>query len=257
MDILRKELEAFYLSQKLSDETLDAAQIPAAAERARSLADVIGGCAVVTDAASDRCLVHVSRMGPLMGICEMSPSEFELDSSDEDLIYARIHPEDLVDKRLLEYEYFKSIDLLTPPQKVCHIAKCNIRMRTAAGEYVRVDNTTQALRLSPGGKVWLILCTYALSASAPAAAGIAPTIINTSDGAVRALLLGAQRDKILSDREKQVLELIKAGRPSKQIADMLGISVNTVSRHRQNILRKLSVANSAEAVAAATLMRLL
>ena len=57
--------------------------------------------------------------------------------------------------------------------------------------------------------------------------------------------------------KKQILNLIRAGLLSKEIAAELCISVNTVSRHRQNILQKLSVGNSMEAVNAAIAMGLL
>ena len=53
------------------------------------------------------------------------------------------------------------------------------------------------------------------------------------------------------------MRLIQQGRASKQIAAALGISVNTVNRHRQNIISKLSVGNSVEAITAAKAMRLL
>ena len=53
--------------------------------------------------------------------------------------------------------------------------------------------------------------------------------------------------KVLSVRERQVLTLIDRGQTSKQIADMLSMSINTVSRHRQEILAKLRVKNSIEA----------
>ena len=53
--------------------------------------------------------------------------------------------------------------------------------------------------------------------------------------------------KILSDRERQVLRLIDKGLMSKNIAERLSISINTVSRHRQEILSKLQVKNSIEA----------
>jgi DNA-binding NarL/FixJ family response regulator len=45
----------------------------------------------------------------------------------------------------------------------------------------------------------------------------------------------------LSSREREVLHLIGEGRSSKEIAGMLGISVKTVSFHRENIKRKLGV----------------
>ena len=52
---------------------------------------------------------------------------------------------------------------------------------------------------------------------------------------------------ILSEREKQTLRLIDSGMMSKDIAAAMSISINTVSRHRQDILRKLQVRNSIEA----------
>jgi len=52
----------------------------------------------------------------------------------------------------------------------------------------------------------------------------------------------------LSKREIEVLGLIAKGFVSKQIADKLFISVHTVNNHRQNILEKINVSNSSEAV---------
>jgi len=52
----------------------------------------------------------------------------------------------------------------------------------------------------------------------------------------------------LSKREKEILKLISDGKASKEIADDLYISVHTVNTHRQNILEKLNVKNSHEAI---------
>ena len=56
----------------------------------------------------------------------------------------------------------------------------------------------------------------------------------------------------ISAREKEVLGLISKGRKSNQIAENLSISVNTVNNHRRNIIEKLHVSNSSEAVKMAT-----
>ena len=87
--------------------------------------------------------------------------------------------------------------------------------------------------------------------------GIHASIINGLTGDVRAMNFSDRRNKILTGREKEILLLIRIGLQSKEIADRLGISTYTVSRHRQNILSKLSVGNSIEAIAAATAMSLL
>jgi DNA-binding NarL/FixJ family response regulator len=49
----------------------------------------------------------------------------------------------------------------------------------------------------------------------------------------------------LSEREKDVLNLICKGRTSKEIADTLFISIKTVEVHRTNILRKADARNVA------------
>jgi len=67
-----------------------------------------------------------------------------------------------------------------------------------------------------------------------------------------AQLLGAESDKKrangLTTRELEVLRLIVHGKSSKDIADQLGISVNTVSVHRTRISRTLGCHNTAELV---------
>jgi DNA-binding NarL/FixJ family response regulator len=52
----------------------------------------------------------------------------------------------------------------------------------------------------------------------------------------------------LSEREKEVLRLVAAGRSNREIAGTLSVSENTVKFHLRNILRKLNVSNRAEAV---------
>lgn len=56
----------------------------------------------------------------------------------------------------------------------------------------------------------------------------------------------------LTPRELQVLKLIVQGKSAKDIADLLGISVNTVSAHRTRIGRTLKCRNNAELAAFAT-----
>ncbi|WP_228457893.1 response regulator transcription factor [Chryseobacterium candidae] len=52
---------------------------------------------------------------------------------------------------------------------------------------------------------------------------------------------------ILSPGELEVLKFLGEGYASKEIAGILSISINTVNRHRQNILEKLKVKNSTQA----------
>jgi two-component system invasion response regulator UvrY len=52
----------------------------------------------------------------------------------------------------------------------------------------------------------------------------------------------------LSQREIEIIELIKKGYSSKEIAEPLSISVKTVDVHRYNILKKLNLKNTAAMV---------
>jgi DNA-binding NarL/FixJ family response regulator len=53
-------------------------------------------------------------------------------------------------------------------------------------------------------------------------------------------------NSVLSDREKEVLQLIAEGRASKEIANRLHVSINTIIRHRQKIMDKLELHGVAE-----------
>lgn len=257
MDILRKELDEIYKSQLLSDETLESQLLENCCTIASDYTRATGGCAVITDAAADSCYIYGSRFAELMGLPHTGDEIGSFASSDEDLIYARLHPQDLPDKRLLEYEYFKKINPLSAKEKRAIHASCRIRIMASSGEYLWFDNTTCVIGPSPLGKIWLIQCTYNLSSNQSADESISPALVDVAQGNVVPLQLSAKRDNILTRREKEILKLIKAGKLSKEIADKLAISINTVNRHRQNILEKLSVDNSMEAVMAATDMRLL
>ncbi|MFZ7125117.1 MAG: response regulator [Desulfobacterales bacterium] len=48
-------------------------------------------------------------------------------------------------------------------------------------------------------------------------------------------------DELLSIREREVLQLIAEGKPTKQIAELLNVSVKTVESHRHNITQKLNI----------------
>lgn len=50
----------------------------------------------------------------------------------------------------------------------------------------------------------------------------------------------------LSDREREVLQLLVEGGTSKQIAHRLGVTTRTVDLHRQNIMKKLDIYSVAE-----------
>jgi DNA-binding NarL/FixJ family response regulator len=58
---------------------------------------------------------------------------------------------------------------------------------------------------------------------------------------------GLQRS-LLTDREKEILQLIADGKSNKEMAGLLYISVHTVERHRANIMAKLDIHTMADLI---------
>jgi DNA-binding NarL/FixJ family response regulator len=53
---------------------------------------------------------------------------------------------------------------------------------------------------------------------------------------------------LLTDREKEVLQLLAEGRSNKEVATVLELGVSTVETHRANLMQKLGLRNTAELV---------
>lgn len=53
---------------------------------------------------------------------------------------------------------------------------------------------------------------------------------------------------LLTTREREILKLVAEGKSSKEMADLLFISVHTVHRHRANIMNKLKLKKTADLV---------
>jgi len=53
---------------------------------------------------------------------------------------------------------------------------------------------------------------------------------------------------LLTDREKEVLQLVAEGRSNKEVATILNLGISTVDTHRSNLMQKLSLHSTAEIV---------
>ena len=51
---------------------------------------------------------------------------------------------------------------------------------------------------------------------------------------------------VLTDREREALQLISEGKSTKEVADVLSVSVKTIETHRHNIMEKLNLHSVAE-----------
>lgn len=106
------------------------------------------------------------------------------------------------------------------------------------------------------GLILIGICVYTLLTGDVEPDYRSAKIINTQTGECR-YLTNNDYEGVLSGRELGVLRLINQGFMSKEIAEMLSISINTVNRHRQNIISKLKVDSAIEACSLARKMGLI
>jgi two-component system response regulator DesR len=115
--------------------------------------------------------------------------------------------------------------------------------------------------VSPETRVLLISGAGRMSAAAARAAGASGFVSKDWDAddvvaAVRRVGMGMtmfepkaqQPEPLLSEREREVLELIAVGSTNREIAQRLYLSPHTVKEHTSAVYRKLHARNRAEAV---------
>ena len=114
---------------------------------------------------------------------------------------------------------------------------------------------------SPGTRVLLISGAGRMSAAAARAAGASGFVPKDWDAreVVRAVRMvghgmtvfaptAEQPSPLLTEREREVLDLIAAGSTNREIAQRLYLSPHTVKEHTSAVYRKLQARNRAEAV---------
>jgi DNA-binding CsgD family transcriptional regulator len=170
----------------------------------------------------------------------------EINSIWEDDLLGRVHPEDLQKKYRLEFQFFKLIKSISVSERRYYSVITKLRIRNSEGKYVLIKHRLLYLNSTQEGDIWLALCLYNLEYDYPGFDVPEGLIINNYTGAIINNKC-ASFDKILSTREGEILQLIKLGMRSKEIASKLTISIYTVNRHRQNIFQKLNVKNAMEA----------
>ena len=124
------------------------------------------------------------------------------------------------------------------------------RMKKANGDWIRVVEQHLCLELDKHGNVWLSLSMLDISPDQNLELPAQSRLLNFKTGKLYHLpVVPKNKDKKpLTKREKEILNLLATGLISKQIADRLYISTNTVNTHRQRIIEKLDVTNTTEAV---------
>lgn len=209
---------------------------------ASNYAQLEGSIAVLSDLHLGDSSVFYGEFAQVLGIPTKEQTN-KVNSIWEENLLRLVHSNDLSEKFLQELQFYNFI-LRKPLQfrKRYHL-ESELRMRDHFGRFIPVHHRMFYIYPKQSSVPRFALCLYnRLIANLPSK-GI---IINTSND--ETIEIGsASTESILSAREKQILRMIAAGMTSKEIAAALNISINTVSRHRQDILAHLNVKNSLEA----------
>lgn len=198
---------------------------------------------VLSDMKTRRSYIYY---GAVAGQFGLDKQEAEIKSIWEDELLSRVHTEDLQKKYRLEFQFFQLLNSIDVAERVDYGVITKLRIRNKEGKYIFIKHRLLYISSSEDGSIWLALCLYDVVYEYPGFEVPQGVIVNTKSGKIIDYGQGQFAD-ILSSREKEILQLIKHGRRSKEIADKLSLSINTVNRHRQNIFQKLNVTNVMEA----------
>lgn len=206
----------------------------------QDFAELENGIAILSDLKNNKSYIYSGKLADELQIFQNKDIQ-EIESIWEDELFDKLNPDDVLQKHVLELQFFQMMKT-TPFEK---------RSDFCVMSRLRILDSSKSLihkmfyfSNSKHKNVELALCLYHFDffQNQPHLG----MITNTSNGTIIDQT-EAENSTFLSVREKEILKMIQDGKKSKEIAESLFISINTVSRHRQNILEKMRVSNTTEA----------
>jgi len=176
-----------------------------------------------------------------------TPEEFTVE-----FILNSIHPDDLSYFMNFENEVVNFFAKLSPEAVFHYKVRYDYRIKTAGSNYIRLLQQVVTIQSDDTGAVLRTMgvhtdITYLKPDGVPQLSFIgldgAPSYHN-----VAVQKIYEPTKEILTRREKQILAYMVQGYKSKEIADIISISKQTVVTHRRNMLNKTGSASAAELV---------
>lgn len=210
----------------------------------QKIADFGNSIVSVLDVYKKQHVFYSSNFGAILGY-----SQQEVEAYGDYFMNAKIHPDDFLGITKNGLTGFKLFFEMSENEKLNHKLINEFRMLNAENQYVRVIEQHQALELDKQGNLWLALSILDISPNQNSNESLKSQVLNFRTG--KFISLTDNNSEIatsLTQREIEILKLVKDGLLSKEISDRLSISIHTVNTHRQRVLEKLGVNNSMEAV---------
>lgn len=241
-----KELKQLLTDQKFVSSEYDLALLESTKTYARAYARATEGVGVVSDFHNSVCYIYAGKFGQyFFGLPEYLE---DYETAFENVIFDRVVKEDLLERHILELSFIAYLKNVPANQKSEYLASCFLRIyNERRSDTMQILHTTRYLNCLSNGSIWCGLCTY--SPFPQTSLGLNGGIVNTYTGiTVNKEEYRQSNNNLLSKRQKEILGFLAKGLGSKQIAEYMNISFNTVNRHRQDILSVLRVKNTVAAV---------
>ena len=239
------------LNQLLKNQSVrvEKSDLPWLLNYAENVARIENVTAVVSDLRSGTSRIFPGKFGILLGIGNYGTEN----SIWEKAILDLMTEDEREEKYLAELRFFNFLRHVPRHTRPDYCLASKLRMKAATGDTIDVIHRMYYIYAGDSETITHALCLYGRNIFDLPRKSI---VINTITG-ISEELTPSDDASILSRREKQVLKLIDSGKRSSEIAEILSISKNTVSRHRQEILAKLQVKNSVEACRIAKSMKII
>lgn len=242
---IRKILQDIYVDHKLQEADLDYTVVNGYKTDFDRLSQLSDRCFFIVDLHTFRYIYTSKNFSDIFGYM---PVCSQATSFSEELLDSKIHLDDFFEykKNLFRVGEFLMHKPKNERPDYKHIFE--LRIQNVQNQYVRVSWERQALETDRSGNLWLMLGTVHILSDQSNEAGTKSFFLNHKTGERISFDCPKETPFELTVREKDILGFVQQGLLSKEIADKLSISVNTVHIHRQNILQKMQVNNSLEAV---------
>lgn len=241
-----KKLNQLLKSQSFNGGTIDVSQL---LDYAKNISQIENVTVVVSDMRCGISRIFPGKFGIVLGVSNY----VEENSIWEKAILNLMTEKQREEKYLAELRFFNFLRHVPRHARPDYYLVSKLRMKAATGDTIDVIHRMYYIYADDSETVTHALCLY----GRPTFDFIGKNRIVNSFTGISEELTASGDSSILSRREKQVLTLIDSGKRSYEIAEILSISKNTVSRHRQQILAKLQVKNSMEACRIAKTMKII
>ena len=211
----------------------------------QQMSQISRSCSFVVDVYKYRYAFASSNFADILGYDSRKIATLEKQG---DYLESRFHPDDFARLEQLQINLSKFIYSLPHEQRNDYCNIYSFRLMNAKQQYIRVISRQQVLEQSRNGKAWLILGNIEIAPNQTETDQVDCTVLNLKNGEMFSPTLVSIPRIHLTQRELEILQLIQKGLLSKEIAHNLCISIHTVNIHRQNLLHKLGVQNSIEAI---------